>query len=105
MSAKKVVKSLAMGAVLAGVAALVIKMKDEKNRKKVKELAHHAQAISAKLVEHGQKMGQLTKSSYGKLVNAAVTEYRGVKELSAEEVKELKAEMLERWSEIKEILK
>jgi hypothetical protein len=104
MSFKKAIKSLAMGAVLAGVATVAIKMREEKNRKKAKEMADRAHLMSTKVMKRAQKMGNLTKTSFHKLVDAAVNEYRGVKDVSQEEIEGLRNEIKDSWSDIQRII-
>jgi gas vesicle protein len=105
MSAKKALKGIALGAVLAGVAALAIKMKEEKNQKKVKQLTDQAEKVSKKVVKHALSLGKLTKSAYKQIVDTTLAEYRGVKDVSETELKELKAELLDSWSDIEQMLK
>ena len=105
MSAKKTIKGLAMGAVLAGVATLAIKMREEKNQKKAKEMAKHAQMVTAKVVKHAQKLGKLTKTAYNQIVNTTICEYKEVKALSESELKELQSELKESWSDVQNIMR
>ena len=94
-----------MGAVLAGVATLAIKMREEKNQKKAKDMAKHAQMVTAKVVKHAQKMGKLTKSAYDQIVNTVVGEYKEMKALSESELKELTSELKESWTDVQSIIK
>jgi hypothetical protein len=105
MGVKKAVRTLAMGAVLAAVATLLIKMKDEKTKLKVKKLAKAADSIKNKVVVHAKKMGKLSKAAYGKIVDTTVAEYRGVKALSEADLKELKRDLKSGWSDMKVIMK
>jgi hypothetical protein len=104
MSAKKIVKGLACGAMLAGVAAALVAMKDEKNKKKVAELSKAAEKIKDRLVGHGKKVGKLSKSAYNKIVDTTIAEYRGLKQLSDVELDELKDEMKDGWEDLQKIV-
>ncbi len=99
------IRSLAMGAVLAGVASLMISMRDEKNRKKARELAKTAHEIKERVVKHGKKLGKLSKAAYGKIVDTTVAEYRGAKALSEGELVELKQELKAGWTDVQKIMK
>ncbi len=105
MGAKKLIKGMAMGAVLAAVASLMISMKDEKNKKKARDLAKTAHEIKERVVRHGKKLGRLTKAAYGKIVDTTVAEYRGAKALSDVELVELKQELKAGWGDVKKIMK
>ena len=105
MGAKKLIRTLAMGAILAGAASLAVSMKDEKNRKKAKELGKAALAIKGRVAKHAVKLGKLSKSAYGKIVDTTVAEYRGVKALSEGELDELKTELKAGWEDVRQIFK
>lgn len=104
MSKKGFVKGLAAGAVLAAVGALVVSMKDEKNKKLVKEIGQVGHAIKDKVLKHAQKLGKLSKTSYDKIVDTTVAEYRGVKLLSESELNDLKKELKSSWLSIKDVV-
>ena len=101
-SKKSFVKAFAAGAVLAAVAALIHEMKDRDI--KAKGLAKPAMRIKDKVVKHAKKLGRLSKSSYDTIVDTTVAEYRGVKALSEDELKELKGELKAGWKDIREML-
>ncbi|MFA6603990.1 MAG: hypothetical protein WCT10_04100 [Patescibacteria group bacterium] len=105
MGAKKLIRGLAMSAIIAAAATVAIKMKDEKNRKKAKELGKTAVAIKERVVKHAAKLGKLSKSAYGNIVDTTVGEYRGVKALSEGELDELKAELKAGWEDVQQIFK
>ncbi|MDD5251991.1 MAG: hypothetical protein PHT12_05145 [Patescibacteria group bacterium] len=105
MSAKKMVKGLAMGAVLAGVAAALIAMKDERNKKKMAEVIKAAGDIKDRVAAHGKKVGKLSKSSYHKIVDTTMGEYRGLKQLSDSELNEVKAELKAGWDDLQKVMK
>lgn len=104
MGVKKIVKGLAAGAVLAGVASLVVSMRDEKNRKAAKELHQAAHQIKERVTKHAKNLGTLTKSAYGKIVDTTVAEYRGVKELSEADLREIRSDLKESWNQVQSIL-
>jgi hypothetical protein len=101
MGVKKTVKHMAMGAILAGVAAALISMKDEKNRKKAGEVAAVAEAVQKKVAARAKRLGKLTKSAYLNIVDTVVAEFSGIKDLSDDELKELRCELRDGWSDIK----
>lgn len=103
MGKKGFVKGLAAGAVLGAVAALLHTMKDKD--KKAKELESTAMRIKDKVAAHAKKLGKLTKSAYGTIVDTTIAEYRGVKALSESELKELKAELKAGWTDVQAMLK
>ncbi|MBN1585455.1 hypothetical protein JW899_03755 [Candidatus Uhrbacteria bacterium] len=105
MSLRKTVRGLAFGAVLAGVVTLAMKMKEEKNKKKAKEISDHAQKTVAKVIAHAQKLGGLTKTAYGQIVDTVLAEYQDVKEISSDELKEMKIELKDGWKEVEAIMK
>jgi len=103
MGAKKMlVKGLALGAVLAAVAALIQEMKDRDIS--TKELTGAADRIKNKVSKHARKLGTLTKEAYGSIVDTTIAEYRGVKALTEDELKELSRDLKGNWSEVKEML-
>lgn len=101
-SKKSFVKGLAAGAVLAAAAQLYMEMKDSKSSKSkdLKKLKKAAEDISVRVAKRAKKMGKLTKSAYGKIVDTTVAEYRGMKMLSEDELKELKSELKEGWEDM-----
>jgi gas vesicle protein len=102
-SAKSFVKGLAAGAVLAAVAKLVMEMKsDDKKTKTLKKTAHQ---VMDKVVTHAKKLSKLSKSAYEQIVDTTVAEYRGVKALTEDDLKELKKELKTHWSQVKEAMK
>ena len=77
-------------------------MKDEKSEKrqefrKVKKIAG---AIADRVARKAKHLGKLTKSAYGKIVETTVAEYKGVKMLSEDELRELKDELKGSWSDL-----
>ena len=102
---KKFVKGLAMGAVLAGVAAAMVAMKDEKNKKLMKEVMDAAHVIKDKVAAHGKKVGKLSKSAYHRIVDATIGEYRGLKQLSESELTEMRDEMRAGWDDLRKVMK
>jgi hypothetical protein len=104
MGMKRIVKGLAAGAVLAAVASLVVSMKDEKNKKAVKEMAKVAHGIKERVARHAKKLGKLSKTAYNKIVDTTVAEYRGVKALSESDLSEMKKELKESWGDVRQIL-
>lgn len=103
-TAKSFVKGLAAGAVLAAVGALVMSMKDGGD-KKTKEMKKTAKDIMDRTVTHAKKLGKLTKSSFDKVVDTTVAEYRGVKALTEDELDELKKELKSHWKDVQKIMK
>ena len=93
-----------MGAVLAGVATLAIKMRDEKNQKKAKDMAKHAQMVTTKVVKHAQKLGKLTKTAYNQIVDTTIGEYKEMHGLTTSELKELKTELKDSWTDVQSIM-
>lgn len=101
---KSFVKGLAAGAVLAAAGSLVMEMGEEKG-KTAKELKNTAGGIAKRVTRHAMKLGKLTKAAYGKIVDTTIAEYRGVKALSEDELKELKAELKDGWGDLSNIVK
>ena len=50
---------------------------------------------------HAKSVGKLTKTAYGKIVDTTVAEFRGVKDLSEEELSELRSELKNSWDGVK----
>lgn len=100
---KSFVKGLAAGAVLGAVAALLTSMTDKD--KKAHELQDAAMRIRDKAAAHAKKLGKLTKAAYGKIVDTTMAEVRGVKALSEDELKELKAELKASWEDVSGMMK
>jgi gas vesicle protein len=100
---KSFVKGLAAGAVLGAVAALLHSMQDKDKKKH--DLERAAMRIKDKVAAHAKKLGKLSKSAYGKIVETTVAEYRGVKALSEAELKELKAELKAGWKDVEAMIK
>lgn len=101
---KSFVKGLAAGAVLAAAASLVMETGEEKG-KTAKELKNTAGVIARRVTRRAMKLGKLTKAAYGKIVDTTIAEYRGVKALSEDELKELKAELKDGWGDLNNIVK
>jgi len=101
-SKKSFIKGLAAGAVLAAAAKLYLEMKDEKSekRKEFKQVKKIAGDIADRVAKKAKRLGKLTKSAYGKIVDTTVAEYKGVKLLSEDELKELKAELRDSWKDV-----
>ncbi len=99
---KSFIKGLAAGAVLAAAAQLYMEMKDSKSTttKDLKKLKKAAEEISARVAKRAKRMGKLTKTAYGKIVDTTVAEYRGMKLLSEDELKELKDELKDSWEDM-----
>ena len=100
---KSFVKGLAAGAVLGAVAALMSTMKEKD--KKTQELHRTAMRIKDKVAAHAKKLGKLSKAAYGKIVETTVAEYRGVKALTEDELKELKNELNASWKDVEALVK
>lgn len=99
---KGFIKGLAAGAVLGAVAALMHTVQDKD--KKAKELEKTAMRIKDKVAAHAKKLGKLTKAAYGKIVETTIAEYRGVKELSEDELMELRDELKASWTDVQQML-
>ncbi|MFC1702984.1 hypothetical protein ACFLZO_00780 [Patescibacteria group bacterium] len=99
---KSFVKGLAAGAVLTAAAHLYMEMKDSKSGKSkdLKKLKKAAEDISVRVAKRAKKMGKLTKAAYGKIVDTTVAEYRGMKMLSEDELKELKSDLKDGWEDM-----
>ncbi len=104
MGAKKLlVKGLALGAVLGAVAALINEMKDRDIS--AKEVTAAAERIKTKVGKHAKKLGSLTKEAYGSIVDTTVAEYRGVKALTEDELKDLAKELKGSWKEVQAMMR
>ena len=102
-SKKLIVKGLALGAVIAAVAAMVNEMKDREVN--TKEMAKAAMRVKANVTKHAKKLGKLTKEAYGSIVDTTVAEYRGMKALTEDELKDLTKELKGNWKEVQAIMK
>lgn len=102
-SKKLIVKGLALGAVLGAVAAMVHEMKDRNIS--TKEVTKAAMRIKDKVAKHAKKLGALTKEAYGSIVDTTVAEYRGVKALTEDELKDLSKELKGSWKEVQSLMK
>lgn len=100
---KSFIKGLAAGAVLGAVAALVSTMKEKD--KKAQEMQRTATRIKDKVAAHAKKLGKLSKAAYGKIVETTVAEYRGVKALTEDELKELKDELKASWKDVEGLVR
>lgn len=100
-SKKNFVKGLAAGAVLGAVASMVMAMR---NTKEAHELGDIAEKIKNRVAKHAKKVGKLTKSAYGNVVEKTVAEYRGAKALSDSELTELKDELKDSWVHLQAML-
>ena len=102
-SVKGFVKGLATGVVLSAAASLVMMMrgKDEKSEM----LRETAKDILARVSKRAVTLGSLTKSAYHNIVETTLSEYKGIKVLSEDELKELKKELKGSWSDLQKILK
>lgn len=101
-SKKSFVKGLAAGAVLGAVAAMLSAMKD-KNAKST-ELHKTAMRIKDKVALHAKKLGKLSKTAYGKIVETTIAEYRGVKALSEGELEDLRDELKAGWEDVRKMM-
>jgi gas vesicle protein len=98
---KMLVKGLAAGAVLGAVAALIHAMED----KDKKAMAKKAMDIKDKVVKHAKTLGALSKDAYGKIVDTTVNEYRGMKALSEDELKEMARDLKGSWKDVAAMMK
>lgn len=96
---KGFLKGLAAGAVLGAVASVLmsIEHKDEKKTALVKV----ANRVKTRVIQHSKSIGKLTKAAYNKIVDTTVAEFRGVKDLSEAELKELRDELRGSWDDVK----
>ncbi len=99
---KGFVKGLAAGAVLGAVASVLMSM-EHKDEKKA-ALARVAKRVKTRVVQHSKNIGKLTKSAYNQIVDTTIAEFRGVKDLSEDEMKELRAELRDSWSDVKGVV-
>ncbi len=103
MDNKKFVRCLAaLAAVGAGVAAVhVLTTRCKKGR----DFRGAAEKVRDHVAARMAKIGKVTQRSYGKIVDAAVDEYRTMKTLSKQEMEELSAELKGDWQGIRAIFK
>ncbi|KPJ86008.1 hypothetical protein AMJ57_00850 [Parcubacteria bacterium SG8_24] len=99
---KKLVKGLAAGAVLYAVGSYI--MKDKRAQRKKAALQKVADRTMNRVVKHAKSLGKLSKASFDKIVDATVAEYRGMKDLSSAELKEMKAELKGSWKDVREVM-
>jgi gas vesicle protein len=96
-------KGIALGAVLGSLATIV--MRDEHRTEKAKAAKKVADTVQKKVVEHLLAVGKVTKSAFDKVVEATLAEFRDVKELSSDELKELKKEFKDTWRQMHDAMK
>jgi gas vesicle protein len=100
---KHFIKGLAAGAVLGAVAALITTMENKSEQAQAIQKA--AAKIKDKVAKHAKEIGQLTRAAYGKIVDTTVAEFKGLKELSHDEVEELRDELKESWADVEKMMK
>lgn len=104
-SKKSFVKGLAAGAVIAAAASLMLDMQKGEGKRKAAQLKKAASDIGKKVAAHAVRLGAMSKSSYDRIVDTAVAEYRGAKALSQDDLRELKAELRGGFAAMKSIVK
>ena len=102
-SPKSFIKGIAAGVVLSAAASVILLMKSK--NKKTEMLRETAKDILARVSKRAATLGALTKSAYHSIVETTLAEYKGIKVLSDDELKELKAELRASWSDVQKILK
>lgn len=92
-------KALAVGAGLAAVAAAAagVYMLTGKNAKNRKKLAKWVGDMQNDVVKELNKAGKVTKQTYNKVVDTAVKNYKGLKNVSTEELALAAAELKSSW--------
>lgn len=100
---KHFVKGLAAGAILGAVASVLLNSEEADEKKAA--LVKAAKKVKKKVADHSKSVGKLTKSAYGKIVDTTVAEFRGVKDLSEDELKELRAELKASWKDLEGMMK
>lgn len=96
------IKGLAAGAVLGAIAAMFMHTDDKK--KSTRELQRMAMEIRDRVIDHAKHVGEVTKDAYEHIVDTSMAEYRGAKLLSAQELDELRDELMVNWKKMKKIL-
>ncbi len=97
MSKKALLKLLCAGAVV-GAAAHLYKKYDGAEKKAT--LAKITDKVGKKVSAHAKKVGEMTKSSFKSIVNEVMDEFNETKDMSRDEIKELKTELVNSWDEI-----
>jgi len=99
---KGFLKGLAAGAVLGAVASVLMSI-EHKDAKKA-ALIKVAQRVKTRVLHHSKSIGKLSKAAYNKIVDTTVAEFRGVKDLSEDELKELRTELRDSWDDVKGVI-
>jgi gas vesicle protein len=102
-SKKSFIKGLAAGAVLGAVAVMLHAMQDKDD--KAGEMADVAMRIKDKVAQHAKTLGALTKEAYGSIVDTTVAEYRGVKALGEDELKDVSKELKGSWKDVQAVMR
>lgn len=95
-------QALAVGAGLAAVAAAAagVYMLTGKNAKNRKKLAKWAKDMQHDVVKELNKAGKVSKASYNKVVDTVAKNYKGLKNVSVEELAIMAAELKGSWDSI-----
>jgi hypothetical protein len=99
---KGLIKLLAAGALVGAVVHIINKVEDKDKKKAA--LTRAASKVGKLVSEHAKKVGHVTKERFDKIVDTVVKEYKGAKELSEDEMKELKSELKSSWRDVKDVL-
>jgi hypothetical protein len=96
-------QALAVGAGLAAVAAAAagVYMMTGKNAKNRKKVAKWVGNMQEDVVKELNKVGKASKATYNKVVDTAVKNYKGLKNINAEELALAAAELKGSWELIK----
>lgn len=95
-------KAIAVGAGLAAVAAAAagVYMMTGKNAKNRKKVAKWASDLEKDVVQELHKAGKATKATYAKIVDTAAENYKGLKEVSTQDLAIVANELKSSWDVI-----
>lgn len=103
MAKRHLVRGVAVVAALVAAAALVRSRLGKS--KKAKAFQKAAEQIKDHVVAHAKELRRLSKSSYDRIVDATVAEYRSMKTFSKQELDALAREMKESWRQVERTVK
>lgn len=95
-------QAIAVGAGLAAVAAAAagVYMMTGKNAKNRKKVAKWATDLEKDVVKELHKAGKATKATYGKIVDTAAANYKGLKNVSGQDLAVVANELKSSWDVI-----
>ena len=102
MEKKTFIEGIAVGAVAGAIAALLLAPKSgQETRDKIKE---ELMEIKDKIVKQLETMEDFTQEKYEEVVKAVIAEYKAAKKVTADEAKELEADLRDGYETIRQTI-